>query len=417
MANRSFVRILLMIGLLSVSLAGCTLVARVARQIEAPLVPQTRPVVQVTAAPAATATPLPSPTMAPAPTATAVPTGAPTTLSGVLSDEEILDIAEALTVRVYEQVSPSVVYITSRVVQMDYWGYMYPSEGTGSGFVIDTQGHIVTNNHVVENAEMIEVTFFDGDIVEAELVGADAANDLAVIRVNVPADKLRPVDMSFEGPLKVGQRAIAIGNPYGLDWTLTTGVISSLGRPLQVSESRTIYDVVQTDAAINPGNSGGPLLNSHGQLIGVNTAIRQGAENIGFAVSLDTVRRVVPELIERGYYPHPWLGVLGYSLSPELARQIELDAERGLLVAQVYDNSPAAAIGMRGATRQIYVGRQPVYVGGDVLTMVDDQTITGNADLFKYLETRTRAGQVVTVTYIRDGQTYTENLTLGEEPR
>ncbi|NLG26717.1 MAG: hypothetical protein GX557_02320, partial [Chloroflexi bacterium] len=166
MANRSFVRTLLVIGLLSVSLSGCTLVSRVARLIQDPLAPLRQPVAQATAAPAATETPLPSPTMAPAPTATAVPPDAPTALpaapSGVLSDEEILDIAEALTVQVYEQVSPSVVYITSRVVQMDYWGYMYPSEGTGSGFVIDTEGHIVTNNHVIDGAGAARVTLADG---------------------------------------------------------------------------------------------------------------------------------------------------------------------------------------------------------------------------------------------------------------
>jgi S1-C subfamily serine protease len=365
------------------------------------------------------ALPTRAPTAAPAgPTQAPTPPPAEVVATPLpLTSDQILDIAEQLTISVYERVSPSVVHITSRVIQMDFWGYTYPSEGTGSGFVIDREGHIVTNNHVVEGAESIEVTFFDGDIVDAQVVGTDPLNDLAVIRVDVAADKLQPVDMTYSGPLKVGQRAIAIGNPYGLDWTLTTGVISSLGRPLQVSSSQTIYDAIQTDAAINPGNSGGPLLNSHGQLIGVNTAIQQGAENIGFAISLETVQRVVPELIERGYYRHPWLGVLGYSLSPEFARQLDLSVERGLLVAQVDDNSPAAQAGIRGATSQIYIGRQAVYVGGDVISMLDDEPITGNADMLKYLETRTQIGQTVTVTFYRGNEQRSEPVILGEAPR
>ncbi len=405
--RRSLMVALALVVVLGVS--GCNMVIRmVEEQLAAPTeLPQPTLTLRPTAMPTATTVPTPAqqvrqPTVVPLPT---------------LSDEEYLDIAEALTVRVYEQVSSSVVHITSRVTQMDYWGYMFPSEGTGSGFVIDTEGHIVTNNHVIEGAESIEVTFFDGDIVEAQLVGADAYNDLAVIKVDVDPDKLRPVDMSYVGPLKVGQRAIAIGNPYGLDWTLTSGVISSLGRPLQISEQQTMYDVIQTDAAINPGNSGGPLLNSQGQLIGVSVAIRQGAENIGFAISLETVRRVVPELIERGYYGHSWLGVLGYPLSPEFARQVGLDIDRGLLVAQVSEGSPAAEVGIRGANRQIFIGRQPVYVGGDVITMIDTTPITGNPDVLKYLETQTRPGQVVTVTFYRDGERYTERVVLSEAPR
>lgn len=245
-----------------------------------------------------------------APTPTIAPAGNP------LTEEELLDIAEALTIKVYEKASPSVVHITSKVIAMDFYGGAYPREGTGSGFVIDKRGHIVTNNHVVENAETIEVTLLDGTRVEADIIGVDPLNDLSVIHVDVEPDKLHPVDMGFGGEIKVGQRAIAIGNPFGLDWTLTSGVVSSLGRPLRISSDRIIFDVIQTDAAINPGNSGGPLLNSRGQLIGVNTAIRAGAENIGFAIPLSTVRRIVPELIQNGRYPHPWLGVMGYPVSP-----------------------------------------------------------------------------------------------------
>ncbi len=330
-----------------------------------------------------------------------------------MTEQELFDVAEALTIQVYEKASPSVVHITSRVITMGFFG-PFPSEGTGSGFVIDKQGHIVTNNHVIDRAETIEVTLLDQTIVEAEVVGVDALNDLAVIRVDVHPDKLHPVDMSYSGELKVGQRAIAIGNPFGLDWTLTSGVISSLGRPLRVSSERIIYDVVQTDAAINPGNSGGPLLNSHGQLIGVNTAIRLGAENIGFAVPLSTVRRVVPELIENGRYRHPWLGAVGYSLSPEWSRRLDLPVEEGVLIARIYADSPAYEAGLRGARGEVTVGNQRILTGGDIIVQIDGVAIGSNAALYEFLETRTRVGQEVKVKFYRGTDLMNTQVTLAE---
>ncbi|MBN1399751.1 MAG: trypsin-like peptidase domain-containing protein, partial [Anaerolineae bacterium] len=330
--------------------------------------------------------------------------------------EAVLDIAEALTIQVYERVSPSVVNITSKALELGFYG-VYPSEGSGSGFFIDTDGHIVTNYHVIEGAQSVEVTLLDGTVVPAEVVGADAFSDLAVLRVDVKPEESLPVDMSFEGDLRVGQRAIAIGNPFGLNWTLTTGVVSSLGRPLQISEDRIIYDVVQTDAAINPGNSGGPLLNSQGQLIGVNSAIRSGAENIGFAIPLTTVRRVVPELIAKGYYSHPWLGLTGYRLFPELARRLELPVERGLLVARIYDEGPAADAGLRGASREVILGRTRLLVGGDIVVALDDQPIDSNAALTQYLETRTRVGQKVKVSFYRGDRLLSALATVAEQPR
>ncbi|HHX64290.1 MAG TPA: trypsin-like serine protease, partial [Chloroflexi bacterium] len=255
------------------------------------------------------------PIQAPLPTVTPVaPAFEDPFVDLAIADEDLdslYDAVEASTIAVYNKVSPSVVHITSRVVTMDFFGGLYPSEGTGSGFVIDRRGHIVTNYHVIERADSIEVTLLDRTVVPAVVVGTDPFSDLAVLHVDVEPEKLYPVDMSFEGDLRVGQRAIAIGNPFGLDWTLTAGVISAVGRPLQISSERIIYDVVQTDAAINPGNSGGPLLNSRGQLIGVNTAIRSEADNIGFAIPLSTLRRVLPDLIETGRYRRPWLGIQG----------------------------------------------------------------------------------------------------------
>jgi S1-C subfamily serine protease len=291
---------------------------------------------------------------------------------------------------------------------------MYPSEGTGSGFVIDRRGHIVTNFHVIEGAQTLEVTLFDDTVVEAEVVGVDPPNDLAVIRVDVDEERLLPVDMSYRGELKVGQRAIAIGNPFGLNWTLTSGVISSLGRPLQVSDDQVIWDVIQTDAAINPGNSGGPLLNSRGQLIGVNAAIRAGAENIGFAIPIQTVHRVVPELIENGRYRRPGLGISGIGVFPELARRLRLPVERGILITRVYVDTPAHRAGMRGGRREVSYGNFRLIVGGDILVAIDGHPIDGNTALREYLETRTRVGQEVEVTFYREDELMTTQVVLAE---
>ena len=330
-----------------------------------------------------------------------------------LTDQQMYDAVEALNIRVYEKASPSVVHITSRVLAIDFFGSSYPSEGTGSGFIIDKQGHIVTNNHVVENAESIEVTLLDKTTAKAEVVGVDPFNDLAVIQVKVDPGKLPPIEM-FVGEIKVGQHAIAIGNPYGLDWTLTTGVVSSLGRPLQESSDRILFDVIQTDAAINPGNSGGPLLNSQGQLIGVNTAIRSGAQNIGFAIPVSTVRRVVPELIKSGRYPHPWLGLSGYSLFPELAHRLNLPVERGILIVQVQDGGPADRIGLRGATREATLGGTSIMIGGDVLVAMEGVPIDDNTSMYRFLETRTKVGQEVELKFYRGSKAMTARTTLDE---
>ncbi|MEM4724045.1 MAG: trypsin-like peptidase domain-containing protein [Candidatus Hadarchaeum sp.] len=334
---------------------------------------------------------------------------------------EAVDLGEQLVIDVYARVSPAVVYITSRVIVRDFFWGAIPQEGTGSGFVIDKEGHIVTNNHVVENAERIIVTLSDETSVEAKLVGTDPANDLAVLKIDVPADKLHPVEWGTSADLRVGQRAIAIGNPFGLDRTLTTGVISSLGRPLDLGEGRrTIYNVIQTDAAINPGNSGGPLLDSRGRVIGVNTAIYSpsgGSVGIGFAIPVDTVRRVVKSIIEKGYYPHPWLGITGLTIVPELAQALELPVERGVLILEVTPGQAAARAGLRGGQRRVRVGSYVIPVGGDILIGIDGRKIKEIGDLIKYLETETEVGQQVTLTIIRDGREMTLQATLGEQPR
>jgi len=328
---------------------------------------------------------------------------------------------EQSTIDIYARASPGVVFITSRIIVRDFlWGAV-PQEGTGSGFVIDREGHIVTNNHVVEGAENIVVTLSDETSVEAELVGTDPDSDVAVLKINIAADKLHPLELGTSADLKVGQRAIAIGNPFGLDRTLTTGVISSLGRPLDTGEGRrTIYDVIQTDAAINPGNSGGPLLDSQGTVIGVNTAIYSpsgGSVGVGFAIPVDTVRRVVRSILAKGYYAHPWMGISGVTIVPELAELLNLPVERGVLIVEVVSGQAAAGAGLRGGQRQVRVGDYTIPVGGDILTAIDGVRIREIGDLVKYLETRTEVGQTVTVTIMRDGREQDLRVELGEQPR
>jgi S1-C subfamily serine protease len=356
-----------------------------------------------------------SPTPTPAATATPIIIVAtPTPLSS--ADLATIDIEEELITNLYERVGPSVVHIAARVVTMNFFFGPIPSEGTGSGFVYDEAGHIITNYHVVEGAESIEVRFSDETRLPGTVVGVDPPNDLAVIRVETLPPTAVPLMLAESADLRVGQRAIAIGNPFGLDRTLTTGVISALGRPLQTDTDSYIYNVIQTDAAINPGNSGGPLLNSRGEVIGVNTAIQQDAQGIGFAVPAETVKRLVPVLIRDGFYPHPWLGLLGYDVTPDLAQALQLPVEQGVLVAQLYREGPAIAAGIQGATNQVIVGNRRLLVGGDIITAIDGTAVTDWAGLSKYLELETQVGQTVALTVVRNGRVQDITLTLAAQP-
>ena len=352
----------------------------------------------------------------PLPAATATPiviVATPTPLSD--ADLLPIDIEEQLITNLYERVGPSVVHIASEIVTMDFFFGPMASEGTGSGFVWDDAGHIVTNYHVIEDASRIEVIFSDESQVEAEVVGVDPRNDLAVLRVNPASTRLQPLALSTADTIRVGQRAIAIGNPFGLDRTLTTGVVSALGRPLETETGDYIFNVIQTDAAINPGNSGGPLLNSRGQVIGINTAIQEGAEGIGFAVPVETLQRVVPVLVAEGQYPHPTLGLLGYSITAPLAEALGLPVERGVLVAQLARGGPADAAGVRGAQQEAIVGNRRVLAGGDILTHVDARPIADWNALLEYLELNKRVGDRVTLSFLRDGQPITLEATLAAE--
>lgn len=339
-----------------------------------------------------------------------------------LIDAAGLDFAERRTIDVYQRVSPSVVFITTQVLVRNYFSVV-PEEGAGSGFVLDTSGNILTNYHVVEGAQQITVSFGgSGKAFPATVVGADPRNDLAVLRVDAPAESLQPVELGSSHDLQVGQWAIAIGNPFGqFDRTLTTGVISALNRTLEGEDSRTITGVIQTDAAINRGNSGGPLLDSSGRVIGINSAIFSptgSSAGVGFAVPVDTIKRVLPDLLSLGYYRRPWLGVdSGYTLTSELAQALRLPEESGVLVVQLRDGGPLATAGVRGAQQQAFLGNQRIYIGGDILVSVDGEAVTAVDALDAWLEDRYQIGDAVTVQINRDGVLQEIQITLGEEPR
>lgn len=360
-------------------------------------------------------------TVTPAPTATPVPLP-PAEPPAALIDELGRDFAEKRIIEVYEQVAPSVVNITTQVLQRDFFYRIVPAEGAGSGFVLDEEGHILTNYHVIRQARSIEVTFGDETTLAAELVGADPRNDIAVLQViDPPPGLLLPVELGRSDQLQVGQRAIAIGNPFGqFGGTLTTGVISALDRTLESQDGQEISGIIQTDAAINQGNSGGPLLDSAGRVIGINTAIFSPSgtnAGVGFAVPVDTARRVLPDLLTLGYYRHPWLGVrYAYRIAPGLAEALELPVQEGLLLVELFRNSPLSEGGLRGAQREVIVGNRRLYVGGDIITAIDEQPIRNIAQMQTLLETTYQVGDRVTITFIRDDEERTVTITLIEEP-
>lgn len=380
-------------------------------------------------------TPTPEATSLPTPDAAALALIAPTATPDLaltnatysdaallqLIDAAGLDFAERRTISVYERVSPSVVNINTRVMVRTYFNIV-PEDGSGSGFVLDDQGHILTNYHVIENATQIEVSFGDETRVEATVVGTDPRNDLAVLKVDPAATTLVPVELGTSRDLQVGQWAIAIGNPFGqFDRTLTTGVISALNRTLEGDGGRTISGVIQTDAAINRGNSGGPLLDSSGRVIGINSAIysTSGASaGVGFAVPVDTLKRVLPDLLSLGYYRHPWLGVeSGYALTPSLSEALGLATSEGILLVQVQNESPLAQAGARGAQQQAFLGNQRVFLGGDILTAVNGFKVGSAGELDTYLEDNYQVGDTVVVELVRDGAPLSFSVVLGEAPR
>jgi len=346
---------------------------------------------------------------------------------------------EELLTDIYRRVNPSVVNITVVRKVKGAWGFPglpeipgFPSiprtpkefyqEGQGSGFVWDEEGHIVTNNHVVEGADTVEVTFWDDTSVKAEVVGTDPDSDLAVIKVDPEAVELRPVALGDSDALAVGQMAIAIGNPFGQVGTMTRGIISALGRTFRPGGSPfAIPEMIQTDAAINPGNSGGPLLNSKGEVIGINTLIlsRSGSSaGVGFAVPINIAKRVVPVLIEKGTYRYAWLGISGMDLRPALAEIMNLPAgTRGALVIEVTQGGPADKAGLQGSSKTAEINGHEVKVGGDVIIAIDETPVRGMDDLILYLVEEARPGQEVELTILRGGEEQKVTVELGERPR
>ncbi len=329
-----------------------------------------------------------------------------------------LDEEEQRLIAVYQKVLPSVVNIDVEGVEASIFG-------SGSGFIYDAQGHIVTNNHVVEVAREIWVTFYDGTVARARVVGRDVYSDLAVIRVEAPPELLRPAELGDSDTLRVGQKVVAIGNPFGLRGTMTLGVISALGRALETPTRFQIPDVIQTDAAINPGNSGGPLVDLQGRVIGVNSAIRTdptvGSVNvgIGFAIPVNTVKRVVPQLIREGRARYPYLGITStgaISLAELRARGYDVPTTRGVLIQEVPPDGPAARAGLRGGTREVQVRGVRIRLGGDIITAIEGHPVASFDDLVSYLVNHTEVGQTVTLTILRDGREQQVRVTLGERP-
>ena len=289
----------------------------------------------------------------------------------------------------------------------------------GSGFVYSQEGHIVTNNHVVDEGDMFDVTFLDGSTYEAEIVGTDPYTDLAVLKVQNFNMSFKPLQLSENSDYQVGNSVLAIGKPFGLSGSMTHGIISQTGRTLPAVGRFSIHNVIQTDAAINPGNSGGPLLNVEGEMIGINTAIDTRTSTfsgVGFAIPVSTVKRVVPELIQTGSYEHPWLGVSGVDVTPPIAEEMGLDEARGFLVVNVVDGSPADKAGVESGDWNETVRGAEMTLGGDVIVGIGGRKVSQLTDVLNYLADEVEVGDTVELTVLRDGRRREIRMVLEERP-
>ncbi|MGI9104368.1 MAG: S1C family serine protease [Terriglobales bacterium] len=326
---------------------------------------------------------------------------------------EPLDPEEQVNVTVYKKGVPSVVNIKSRSVSYNFFYGIVPEEGQGSGFILDKEGHILTNFHVVANARQIEATLYNRKTYKADLIGVDRAHDLAVIQIH--GSSFTPATMGDSRGLQVGQKVFAIGNPFGLSGTMTRGIVSSI-RSVQEPGGNFIDEAIQTDAAINPGNSGGPLLNSKGEVIGINTMIASSvgqSAGIGFAIPINTAKAVLNDLVSLGRVRRPALGVRTLPIGPELAAQLGLASDFGLLIIDVVPGAAAASAGLRGGTERAYLGNTPIKVGGDLIVAIDGQPIEDQQDLAHVMNNH-RAGDSVTVTILRGQKKMDVKVSLGE---
>ena len=329
----------------------------------------------------------------------------------------VISADEKINISVFEKTHPAVVNIATTTLSMNFWLEVTPREGQGSGFIIDKKGHILTNNHVVAKAQKITVTMADGRKIPATLVGRDPPSDLAVIKI--PSKQVDVIThLGDSDKIRVGQKAIAIGNPFGLSHTLTTGIISALHRGIKTQDDTHMEDLIQTDAAINPGNSGGPLLNSDGEVIGINTAIFSlsgGYQGIGFAIPINRAKYVATQLITLGRVARPWLGITGISVTPGLAEGLGLAVEQGVLVVKVFGGSPAANAGLRGGNREVIIGSFRLLLGGDIITVIDGHEITDMHELGRLMD-KLRVGETVTMRISRNGQALKLKVRLKERP-
>lgn len=329
---------------------------------------------------------------------------------------------ELENIRVYEQRNQGVVNITTEVMAYNWFLEPVPRKGgSGSGSIIDSRGYVLTNHHVVEKAYKVNITLADGSQFEGEVIGSDPENDLAVIKFEPGPKELITIPFGTSRGIRVGQKVLAIGNPFALERTLTTGIISGLGRPVKNSTGLVIREMIQTDASINPGNSGGPLFNSRGEMIGINTMIYSpsgGSVGIGFAVPVDTAKRVIPDLIEYGRVVRGWIDVVPVQLFPSLVRYADLDVEKGLLVSRVIDGGKAEEAGIRGGSRSqaVRTSSGVIYLGGDVIVRIDGMDVDSLSDMYSALEDN-RPGQRVAVTVFRQGRRRDLTVELVNRPQ
>lgn len=317
-------------------------------------------------------------------------------------------------VEIFEKSEPGVVRVNVQRTEEPVG-----SNGVGSGFVFDKKGHVITNAHVVQEAKKIVVTFLDGRSYNAEIVGFDEYTDIGVIKVGADLSLLHPLSLGDSSTLKVGEPIAAIGNPFGLSGSMTSGIVSQLGRLLPSESGYSIPDVIQTDAAINPGNSGGPLLNMRGDVIGINTAIQSTTgefTGVGFAVPSQTIAKIVPNLIENGKYHHPWLGISGRDIDPDLAKVLKLNDAVGFLIITVIKDGPAAKAGILGSDKTIQVDGIDYQVGGDIILSVDGKQVRKIDDILVYLQRAKSVGDEIVLEILRDGRTTNTTIILEERP-
>jgi S1-C subfamily serine protease len=327
---------------------------------------------------------------------------------------EKLDPEEQNNIEVYHRVIPSVVNITTRTVAYDLFFGPVPEEGQGSGFIIDKDGHILTNYHVVGDANQVDVTLHNKKSYKATVIGRDRGHDLAVVQIKAP--DLVPVVLGESKNLQVGQKVFAIGNPFGLSGTMTRGIISSM-RPIRTPQGALIEEAIQTDAAINPGNSGGPLLNSHGEVIGINSMIATGGSNqsagIGFAIPINTAKAVLGDLITLGTVRRPSLGIVSLPIGPEMAQEMGLPADYGVLIVRVVPGGAADRAGLKGGNERAYLGATAIMIGGDLIVAIDKDSIGDQQDLANAMN-KHRSGDTVSVTFYRGRKKMSVQVVLGE---